>query len=162
MPTNSTQNKPQPPEMPTEEKDFYKTLAGEMIKASISRIESNASSTLTIASAIATIYGAILGFWVTSQNTLTPTGSVVIAIPEILLIFSVISTAMAIVPMGLTQVSVCSPDLTRDAYQKIVKSKTLRMKVSFILLVAALTFILIVVLALSAYRDVLLQKIVSA
>ena len=147
--------------MPTEEKEFYKTLAGEMIKASISRIESNASNTLTIASAIATIYGAIVGFWVTSQNALTPTGSVVIAIPEILSIFSVVSTAMAIVPMGLTQVSICSPDLTRDAYQDIMQSKTLRMKVSFVLLIAALTSILIVVLALSANRDVLLQKIVS-
>jgi hypothetical protein len=159
MTTNSTEEKAKlPPELTPEERAFYKTLAEEMIKSSISRIESNASTTLTIVTVLATLYAAIVGFWVTSQNVLTLIGSILLAIPEILLIMSVMFIARVIVPMELTNVSILSPGKTYEAYTSIVKSKASRMKWCFIFLILALVFILIAVLALSMYRDILLHK----
>jgi len=129
-----------------------------MIKSSISRIESNASTTLTIVTALATLYAAIVGFWVTSQNAPTLVGSVLLAIPEILLIISVMLIARVIVPMELTNVSILSPGKTFETYTNMVKSKASRMKWCFVFLILALIFILIAVLALSMYRDILLRK----
>ena len=149
-------------ELVKEERDFYKSLAKELIKSSISRIESNASSTLSVVTLIATLYAAIVGFWVTSQNALTPIGSVLLAIPEILLILSVGFVASAIIPIQLTKVSILSPNTTYESYSDIVKSKTSKMKWSFGLLILALISMLIVMLSLTLFRDDLLQAVTSA
>ena len=141
-----------------EERDFYADLARTLIKTSISRIESNASHTLAIVSAIATLYGVIVGFWVTSDNAPTLSGALVLAIPEVLLIVSTIFIALAIVPMSLKKVNILSPDLTYQTYSEIVKSKSSYMKWSFIFLILALVFILIVMLSLSIYRETLLRQ----
>ena len=50
-------------------KGFGEEKAKTLIKNSITRIESNASSALAIVSAIATVYGAIVGFWVTDRKS---------------------------------------------------------------------------------------------
>ena len=141
-----------------EERDFYADLARTLIKTSISRIESNASNTLAIVSAIATFYGLIVGFWITSQNIPTPLGALILAIPAALLIGSAIFIALTIVPMSLKKVNILSPDLTYQTYSEIVKSKSSYMKWSFIFLILALVFILIVMLSLSIYRETLLRQ----
>ncbi|MFC1486600.1 hypothetical protein ACFLRN_02770 [Thermoproteota archaeon] len=147
--------------MVKEERDFYSELAKNLIKTSITRIESNASNTLAIVSAIATIYGAIVAFWVTSQNTLTPTGAIILAIPEVLLIVSAIFIAITIVPMSLKQINILSPDLTYETYSNIVKSKASSMKWSFRFLILALFFILIVMLSLTMFREIVLKAVTS-
>ena len=148
-------------EMPEEAQELYITLAKELIKSSVSRIEENASRALSLVTLIATLYGGIIGFWVTTQNTLTPTGSILLAIPEILLIFSVFFLARILMPISLKQVSIFSAELTYETHSDLVEFKTENMKRSFILLILALIFILIAMLSLSIFSDVLLQKVAS-
>ena len=139
-------------ELVKEEREFYKILAKELIKTSISRIESNASSILTIVAVIATLYAAIVGFWVTNQMTLSSIGSLILAIPEILLIISVTFIAQAIVPIQLKKISILSPDQTYEAYTEIVKYKSSKMKRSFVVLILALISILAIMLSLTLIR----------
>ena len=139
-------------ELVKEEREFYKILAKELIKTSISRIESNASSILTIVTVIATLYAAIVGFWVTNQITLSSIGSLILAIPEILLIISVTFIAQAIVPIQLKKISILSPDQTYEAYTEIVKYKSSKMKRSFVVLILALVSILAIMLSLTLIR----------
>jgi len=110
---------------------------------------------------IATLYAAVVGFWVTSQNVPTPIGSAILAIPEILLILSVGFIASAIIPIRLTKVSILSPDITYESYSAIVESKTSRMKWSFGFLILALISMLIVMLSLTLFRDDILQAVTS-
>ena len=144
-----------------EEREFYADLAKNLIKTSISRIESNASNTLAIVSAIATLYGVIVGFWVTSQNIPTRLGAVILAIPEVFLIVSAIFIALTIVPMSLKKVNILSPKLTYETYSDIVKSKASSMKWSFSFLILALISIALVMLSLAMFRDLLLQAVAS-
>jgi hypothetical protein len=148
-------------EMPKESRTLYIELAKELIKSSISRIEENASRTLSLVTLIATLYAAIVGFWVTTQNALTPVGSVLMAIPEMLLILSVVFLARVLIPTSLKPISPLSPELTYETHSDLVESKTVNMKRSFALLILALVFILVVMLSLSMFRDVFLQKVSS-
>lgn len=143
----------------TEEREFYAELAKNLIKTSISRIESNASNTLAIVSAIATLYGAIVAFWVTSQNLPTPSGAIIFALPEVFLIISAVFIAKTIIPMSLIKVNILSPGLTYESYSKVVKSKTTSMKWSFMFLILALIFIAIVMLSLAMFRGDMLEAV---
>jgi len=150
-------------EMPENEQKFYTTLAQELIKSSITRIETNSAASLPIVSLLGTLYGAIVGFFVvTSQYIPTVIGGVLLATPEILLIVSAFFIARTIMPLELQQISISSPDSTYEAYSSIVTEKSNYMKWCFVFLILALVFILIVMLSLAGFRDILLQKIISS
>lgn len=138
-------------ELTREERDFYKEIAKELIKTSIPSLESNAARILTVLTLIATLYAAIVGFWVTSEIKLSPVGSLILAVPEMLLIVSVIFVAQALVPKRL-KVNVLSPDLTYESYNDIVKYKSSRIKRSFEILIIALISIFAIMMALTMIR----------
>lgn len=139
-------------ELLKEEREFYKSLAKELIKTSISRIEDNSSKLLNAIGLIATLYAGLVGFWVTSKINLTIIGSLILAFPEILLIISAILCAQAIVPIQLKKINILSPDLTFQTYTEIVKYKSSRLKYSFIALILSLISILVVLVSLTLFK----------
>jgi ABC-type dipeptide/oligopeptide/nickel transport system permease subunit len=160
--SNQNSSVPELPEevLPEDLQDFYKELAEGLIKSSIERIETNAQRSLTLLTLIATLYAATAGFWVTKDNPATPIGAVLLAIPELLLILSVMFVARVVMPVDLKLVSPLCPSLTHDTHQEIVEDKTKNMKHSFELLILALVAILVVMLLLSLFRGGFLQKVV--